>query len=210
MSEESLPAGDSFDSTESLRLVDQYRRGDPDAAGALFARYVGRLTSLAHSRLSSKLARRIDAEDIVQSAYRSFFLRARDGQYTLQQSGDLWRLLAVITMNKLRRKVEHHTAGKRQVDQEQNDSGADGRQLYHDAITREPSPAETLAVLEEVDLLTRGLTDVQKRMVELRLQGYLIEEIAEEVARSERTVRRVLDKVKLCLEQRLEESSVKQ
>ncbi len=199
---------ESIQAEESLRLVEQYRQGDQDAAGLLFARYVGRLTSLAHSRLSAKLARRIDAEDVVQSAYRSFFIRAREGQYTLHQSGDLWRLLAVITMNKLRRKVEHHTAGKRQVDQEQNEGGVEGRPLCHEAVTREPSPAETLAVLEEIELLTRGLTDVQKKMVELRLQGYLIEEIAVEVARSERTVRRVLDKVKLCLEQRLEESSL--
>lgn len=199
---------DSIHADDSLRLVERYRQGDQDAAGALFARYVGRLTSLAQSRLSSKLARRIDAEDVVQSAYRSFFVRARDGQYVLNNSGDLWRLLAVITMNKLRRKVEHHTAGKRQIDQEQNDSCDEGMPLYQEALTREPSPWETLAVLEEVAILTQGLTDVQRRMVELRLQGYLIEEIAEEVARSERTVRRVLDKVKSNLEQRLEESAM--
>jgi len=199
---------DSVRADESIQLVERYRQGDEDAAKALFARYVGRLTSLAHSRLSAKLARRIDAEDVVQSVYRSFFVRAREGQYELHHSGDLWRLLAVITMNKLRRKVEHHTAAKRQVNQEQSDAGEEGLPLYHEALTREPSPVETLAVLEEIDLLTRGLTDVQKRMVELRLQGYLIEEIAEAVARSERTVRRVLEKVKCCLEQRLEESSL--
>jgi RNA polymerase sigma-70 factor (ECF subfamily) len=200
---------DSARIDDSVELVEKYRRGDQNAAAMLFARYVGRLTSLAQSRLSSKLARRIDAEDVVQSAYRSFFIRARDGQYHLHNSGDLWRLLAVITMNKLRRKVEHHSAGKRQIDQEQNDHGDEGQPLYHEALTREPSPSDTVAVLEEVELLTRGLTDVQRRMVELRLQGYLIEEIAEEVARSERTVRRVLDKVKDCLEQRLEESAAR-
>jgi RNA polymerase sigma-70 factor (ECF subfamily) len=198
---------DSIQADDSLQLMERYRQGDQDAARALFARYVGRLTSLASSRLSSKLSRRIDAEDVVQSAYRSFFVRAREGQYELLNSGDLWRLLAVITLNKLRRKVEHHTAGKRRIDQEQNEGGDGSTPLCHEAITREPSPAETLAVLEEVELLTRGLTDVQRRMVELRLQGYLVEEIAEEVARSERTVRRVLDKVKDCLEQRLQESA---
>jgi RNA polymerase sigma-70 factor (ECF subfamily) len=198
---------DALHPDDTLELVEKYRRGDQDAARLLFARYVGRLTSLAQSRLSSKLARRIDAEDVVQSAYRSFFVRAREGKYTLHNSGDLWRLLAVITMNKLRRKVEHHTAGKRGVDQEQSDRNEDGLPIHPEALTREPSPAETLAVLEEVDLLTRGLTEVQRHMVELRLQGYLIEEIAEEVARSERTVRRVMDKVKDCLEQRLAEST---
>jgi RNA polymerase sigma-70 factor, ECF subfamily len=208
MSEESLPNPDEDSSAnESIRLVDLYRQGDPEAARLLFARYVGRLTSLAQSRLSSKLARRIDAEDVVQSAYRSFFMGARDGRYELRESGDLWRLLAVITLNKLRRKVEHHTAGKRNVDHERHQGQSDDRPLYGDALTREPSPVEALAVVEEAELLTRGLTDEQRRMVELRLQGYLIEEIATQTSRSERTVRRVLDKVKQDLEQRLEDAS---
>lgn len=208
MSEEPLPDPAEPDSAnESIRLVDLYRQGDQEAARLLFARYVGRLTSLAQSRLSGKLARRLDAEDVVQSAYRSFFVGARDGRYELRESGDLWRLLAVITLNKLRRKVEHHTAGKRNVDHERHAGASDERPLYDDALTREPSPVEALAVVEEAELLTRGLTEEQKRMVELRLQGYLIEEIAVQTSRSERTVRRVLEKVKQDLEQRLEDAA---
>jgi DNA-directed RNA polymerase specialized sigma24 family protein len=44
-------------------------------------------------------------------------------------------------------------------------------------------------------------------MLEMRLQGFRLEEIAAEVQRSERGVRRLLDKVKERLNQRLAEQS---
>ena len=46
----------------------------------LFNRYAGRLTALARLRLSHAVAARVDAEDVVQSAYRSFFVLARNGK----------------------------------------------------------------------------------------------------------------------------------
>jgi hypothetical protein len=58
--------------------------------------YANRLIALARSRLSSKLAGRIDPEDVVQSVYRSFFAEARAGRYHLDRGGDLWRLLVAM------------------------------------------------------------------------------------------------------------------
>lgn len=49
-----------------------YQAGQSEAATAIFDRYVARLIALARSRIGAKLGRRVDAEDIVQSAYRSF------------------------------------------------------------------------------------------------------------------------------------------
>ncbi len=76
---------------DSKELLDRYRHGDDVAADALYQRYADRLLTLARSRLSRQLARRIDAEDVVQSAYRSFFIHARHGEFTADCEGDLWR-----------------------------------------------------------------------------------------------------------------------
>lgn len=187
---------------DSASLLERYRGGDSAAAEELFHRYVGRLVVLASARMSARLSRRVDPEDIVQSVYRSFFVGAREGRFTCEQAGDLWNLLAVITLNKIRQKAEYHSAQKRQMQQEQADPLGDSVALAAEALAREPSPDEELAVLDELEHLTQGLSDEQKRMVELRLQGYLIEEIAAEVGRSERTVRRVMDQIKARLEQR--------
>ncbi len=58
----------------SAQLLIRWREGDQAAADALFRRYAERLIGLVRLRLSEKLARRVDPEDIVQSVYRSFFL----------------------------------------------------------------------------------------------------------------------------------------
>jgi DNA-directed RNA polymerase specialized sigma24 family protein len=110
--------------TPSAELLARYHSGhDEAAAEELFRRYAGRLTALARSRLSRALASRVDAEDVVQSAYRSFFLLARDGEVLLHESGDLWRLLVRITLRKVYRNARRHRADCRSVVREQ--AGAD-------------------------------------------------------------------------------------
>jgi RNA polymerase sigma-70 factor (ECF subfamily) len=180
-------------------LLARWRRGDQGAADALFQRYAGQLIALAARRLGARLAQRIDAEDVVQSVYRSFFASASAGRYDLQRGGDLWRLLVVITLQKLRAQVEHHTAQKRSVRREKSLSGDDGPSI--EAATREPSPLEALALADEVERLMRTLEPLDRQVLELRLQGYNLEEIAAATRRSERTVTRTLRAIKQQLEQ---------
>jgi RNA polymerase sigma factor (sigma-70 family) len=191
----------------SAELMERWRGGDQRAAGELVERYTERLLALARSRLSTSLARHIDPEDVLQSAYRSFFVGTRDGRYVLQRSGDLWRLLAAITLHKLHHQVERHTARKRAarpvaLDPESSVYGLEVAQLTH-----EPSPAEAAALADELEQVLRSLEPRQRRMVELRLQGYSLEEIAAVTQRCERTVRRILERVKEQLERRCQEYS---
>ncbi|MCA9245464.1 MAG: sigma-70 family RNA polymerase sigma factor [Planctomycetales bacterium] len=191
----------------SMVLVELFRQGDEAAAGEMFQRYVERLIAVARNRLSAKMKRRVDAEDVVQSAFRSFFAHAQQGRYEIEETGDLWRLLVVITINKLRQKVEYHTAAKRGFNREQSQRMDTSFAFGHEAVDKGPSPDAELAVDEEIEQLTTGMDEVQRRIVELRLQGYGIEEIAEDVGRSERTVRRLMEKVRERLEQRMSESA---
>lgn len=100
-------------SADLLRLL---VAGDEDAATTIFERYAERLTRLARSRLAARLATRVDAEDIVMSAYRSFFVAARQGRFELERGGDLWRLLVEVTLHKLYRSAAHHHAQRRSID----------------------------------------------------------------------------------------------
>src|SRR5271165_5672841 len=99
----------------SKLLMARWQSGDSAAADELFRRYADRLAALVRSRLSSKLARRLDPEDVLQSAYRSFFAGARAGRYELKRGGDLWRLLVAITLHKLQDQADYHGAGKRNI-----------------------------------------------------------------------------------------------
>src|SRR5262245_50137541 len=101
-------------------LLAGWRQGDQEAAAALFSRYADRLIALARSRLSAKLARRVDPEDAVHSAYRSCFADVREGRYQVERGGDLWQLLVLITLTKVDHQVRRHTNQKRGVQREQH------------------------------------------------------------------------------------------
>jgi RNA polymerase sigma-70 factor (ECF subfamily) len=183
---------------QSQWLLARWREGDRNAADELVRRYSERLIALVRTRLSDKLAARFDPEDIVQSVYRSFFSSAREDHIVLERSGDLWRLLATITMNKLADQARRQRAARRSVDREQGDGPSE-------MLAREPSPEDAAAVLEELEYVMRSLEPHHRRIVEMRLQGHSVAEIAPAVQRTERLVRRVLERLRESLAQRLQE-----
>lgn len=195
------------DPRKSIDLFERIKNGEVDAQTEVFDQYVLRLLGLVRSRLSGQFARRIDPEDVVQSAYRSFFKGVDNDRFVLENSGDLWRLLAAIAVHKLQRQIERNQAAKRSVKRENSVNlqlGDSQCELPIDGIADEPSAEDAAALNEEVELLTQGFSEQQVRMFELRLAGSSIDEIAAELECSERTVRRFFDqKVKPMLQERL-------
>lgn len=186
----------------------RWENGDQQAAQELWDRYVSRLIGLARVRLSDRMKRRVEPEDVVQSAYRSFFRKAGEGKFTLNKSGDLWRLLATITVMKVRGQVEFHTAQKRGIYAE---ASADGKSEYRvspEAIVEEPSPQDAAVIIEELEAAMQDLAPLQRKIFELSLQNLSEAEIAEEVQRSGRTVRRTLQQIRDDLEARLQGPAV--
>jgi RNA polymerase sigma-70 factor (ECF subfamily) len=60
-------------------LLRRFRRGQDDASTLLYLRYAERPQALAAAQQSPRLAQRIDPEDIVESAFRTFSRRAAQG-----------------------------------------------------------------------------------------------------------------------------------
>src|SRR5437660_2036868 len=80
----------------------QLRTGEPAAAEALWERFFPRLVALARKTLAGRPQRVADADDAAQSAFASFCLRVRAGEFAIRDRTDLWNLLGVITVNKAR------------------------------------------------------------------------------------------------------------
>ena len=176
-------------------LLERWQQGDEQAAADIFDRYVNRLIALARSKLGDRLRRRVDAEDVVQSVYRSFFRRAAEGAYQLDEGDNLWRLLATITVNKLRKRHRHHTAQKRSIDEEISVGGSSGAwQISPLVVAHDPTSDEAVALIDELQFVLERLEPVHREIVELRLNGHDLAEISEQTSRTERTVRRVLER----------------
>lgn len=184
---------------DSFLLLGRVEKGDSRAAGELFDRYVDRLRAIVRQRIGPKLGRRIDADDVVQSTYRSFFTHAEQGDYALHESGDLWRLLASIALHKLYGQVERHTAGRRSI----NHETAAGDSLLHRAAGLEPSAAEVIAISEQLQLITKRLTPEQRAVLVAYLQGDSVDELATQFGKSPRTIRRLLAQARGEFEQKL-------
>jgi RNA polymerase sigma-70 factor (ECF subfamily) len=170
-------------------LVERHRRGDPDAAGQLFDHYSRRLCPLAERYLSQKLAGRVEGEDIIQSVFRTFFGRTAKGEFQIDSRAQLWQLLVKITVLKARQKGRHHTAQQRDARIEQPMAG-DGWLIT--AASREPGPEEAAALVDQIEALLHGLPPLYGEVLQRRLQGYAVAEIAGDFGVSRQTVYRAL------------------
>ena len=185
-------ASDALSSDCDTTLLRRVEQGDEVAAERIFERHSSRFLRVARTRISTMFASRFDPEDIVQSTFRSFFRRAQGGSYQAPQAGDLFNLLIVIALRKVRARAVHHQAACRDV------------RCTNDTIDELPTrnddrPLQDL--LETIDEVCAGLGESHRTIVMLRLEGYTIEEIAERSARSRRTVERALHEFRGLLSQ---------
>ena len=86
-------------------LITRYKAGSQSAAGELFDRYCEKLMRLARRRIGQRMASRVDPEDVIQSAFRTFFVRVRNDEFTFDGEDDLFKLLVRLTVNKALRQI---------------------------------------------------------------------------------------------------------
>ncbi len=165
-------------------LLFDVQDGHEAAADELFRRHAPRLMAVARKRLSAMLNSRLDPDDIVQSTFKSFFTKASHGGYDAPESGDLFKLLIVIAMRKVNAKAEYHQAGKRDVRRCAGDKPLDARPGNDEASLR-----ELYLTIEDI---CADMAEGQRQIIELRLEGRSVAEIAEACQRSKRTVEREL------------------
>jgi RNA polymerase sigma factor (sigma-70 family) len=183
----------------TAELVARLQAGDPQAAEEIFARYAQRLVYVAEQHLSRKLTARLDGADVVQSVFRTFFRRSAAGEFRIDSSAELWRLLVQITLRKARFYGRQHTAGVRNVAAE----ALGGAALLSVAATHEPGPAEAAALVDQIEELLRGLPALYADLLQMRLEGHSVADTATRLGISRRTVHRGLQ----LLQQRLTRSA---
>ncbi|MGL5097561.1 MAG: RNA polymerase sigma factor, partial [Planctomycetia bacterium] len=149
-------------------LLDRFRQGEEEAATYLYQRYATRLRAMAQHKTASDLSARVEPDDIVQSAFRSFFRRAAAGQYHVPASDDLWKLLFVITLHKIHSQGSHHRAARRDVR-----ATVSGEKWF--GATPANRNLEDVACIELrllIDDMLAKLPEVQQRMIQLRMEGH--------------------------------------
>ncbi|MBL8814969.1 MAG: sigma-70 family RNA polymerase sigma factor [Planctomyces sp.] len=183
-------------------LLRRFQVGEQDAATRLYMRYARRLHGLAVKQTGSELRTRLDPEDIVQSVFRTFFRRAKEGFYEVPDGEELWKLFLVIGLHKIRDAATFHRASRRSVSRTQ--AMPEISEELTDRRTQDAFAEEALRIV--ISDLLEQLSESQRQIVMLRLDGSQVQDISTLTRRSKRTVERTLQKFRDMLRQQLGES----
>ena len=172
---------------------------DPALLAEIWRRFFPRMTALARTTMSRFARAEADDVDVAQSAFISFWRAWKGGaDFEFDDRDDLWKLLSLMTARKAmkaaRRRLTKKRGGGAVAESDLADAyAASGRAASLDEIVGRLSPPE-FDLIGEV-LLSR-LADDERNVVVLRMQNYSIEEIAERMTCSARTVQRMLEGVR--------------
>jgi RNA polymerase sigma-70 factor (ECF subfamily) len=178
------------------RLMVELQGGDGDAARRLFAHFADRLIGLAHRRLDRRVRPKVEAEDVVQSVFKSFFKGQGEGRFDLSGWDNLWGLLVCITLRKCVRTNQRFRGPRRDVQREASPSAADERDSRWEGLSREPTAEEAAVLAETLEQILLGLPEREKPVCQLRLQGSTLPEISAQVGLTEYTVQGILKKIR--------------
>lgn len=179
------------------RFFQRARSGEDAAVEELWDRYFPRLLGLARRTLGRHYQAATGPEDIIQSAFLSFWKRARVGEFSAWITrNDVWNLLAKITVRKVRQTVRREDAEKRGSGQVTNETdlpaASDQPFSLENAVAALPT-AELDCCCEEY---LSALDDDTRAVVLLKMMGYKNYEVAESLGFTETKVERKLRKAR--------------
>jgi RNA polymerase sigma-70 factor (ECF subfamily) len=158
-------------------FLTRIRAGDDQAAADLVREYEPLIRREIRLRLTDRSVTRLhDDEDVCQSVLASFFVRASLGQYNLNDPSQLRQLLLSMARNKLAYAARSEYAQKR-------GGGRDTVEAVEELAVphRGASPSRVVAGRELLEQVRRRLSDEERRVAELRSQGFDWAEVARQL-----------------------------
>jgi DNA-directed RNA polymerase specialized sigma24 family protein len=187
--------------------IELVKRGDPQAAGALWQRYFERLLWLAAHDLHGYPCRIADEEDVVLDAFASFYRAAREGRIPgISDRDSLWRLLVQLTARKAVDLLRYCQRQKRMPPGKTPLGGPDssGSLRLDEIAGTGPTPQFAAIMAEECARLLALLeTPNLKDLAAAKLEGLTNEEIAAKCGCSIRSVERRLHLIRKKWQQEL-------
>ena len=157
-------------------LIEAATAGDDEAMRQLIEQYEPDVRLVARLRLGAALRPHLDSMDVVQSVHRNLIDGLRGGKFDISSP----EKLIALTLTMVRRKVANHW---RHLQRQQRLSGGDAEKpplpdLLASLHSESHDPHAMLTIRETIDRVIRELDDVERTMVELRLDGYSTAEVA--------------------------------
>jgi RNA polymerase sigma factor (sigma-70 family) len=186
--------------TEWMR---QLQSGSQEAAGRIWEHYFRKLYAFARKRISTRMRRAYDEEDVALSAFHSMCEGMTAGRFPdLTDRDNLWRLMLTITVRKIAIRQRYDHREKRDAALLITESGLFASlpesSLGLDALPNaEPTPDFAAEMTETCNALFQALSEDNLRdIARLKIEGYTNGEIADKLAVTRRTVERKLERIR--------------
>jgi RNA polymerase sigma-70 factor (ECF subfamily) len=169
-------------------LIRRMRAGDGAAAAELVRLYEPTIRRVARVRLSDpRLRRLLDSQDVCQSVFGSFFVRAALGEYDLRTPEQLLNLLVAMSRKKAIDQGRRAAAARRDFRRAEPATPHE-----HRLVAGQDSPSQEVAGAELLAEFRRRLSEEERRLADARAAGRDWEQIAAETGRSAEALRKQL------------------
>jgi RNA polymerase sigma factor (sigma-70 family) len=175
--------------TEFNVLMDRLATGCPDAPTELFEHYGKHVRKIVRFHLGRRLRREFDSLDFTQEVWTSFFAQAHDRE-RFAGPKELAAFLARIARNKIADRIRDRVRSRKRA--LARTQPLDSALLDTVGNARTPSPSQVFAAREQWELLVRGQSSRNQRMLELLREEYTHAQIGKELGLHEKTVQRLL------------------
>jgi RNA polymerase sigma factor (sigma-70 family) len=183
---------------EFASLIERVLAGSDSAANQLLKHYGPVIRQAVRCQLNKHLRSKFDSLDFVQDVWVSFLANPPE-QEAFVEPAKLVAFLTRIARNKVVDATRDRLLGiKHNVNREYSLHDLAPGDCDHPAFNQ-PTPSEVFRGRELWDQLMHGQPLVHQRILILRRDGKELHEIAAEMGLSLRTVRRVIDKLRLRL-----------
>ncbi len=181
--------------SEFRRLVERARAGDREALTRLYAEYGGVVREAVRRRLPDRLRKEYDSVDFAQDVWASF-CTLPPGRFDFDTPADLGGFLARVAQNKVI-EVCRRRYGTRAYDVTRERPlvrSADGAEVP--VPGREATPSQFAVADERWATIAASLPAAHLPVAERIREGYTQKEVAAMTGFTDRTVRRIVDRVK--------------
>lgn len=160
-------------------LLAAARSGDEKAMQQIIDQYEPELRIVARNRLGSALRPHLDTIDLVQSVHRSLMIGLRDARFDIASPQKLVALAVTIVQRKAAKHWRHLKRQQRLSGHEETK-----HDLLETFLALASGREDGLAEIDSREILSQWLDkmdDLERKLVELRLEGYSTVEIAEQL-----------------------------
>lgn len=191
----------------TAELVRRWCEGDKEALGQLLREHGLWIRGRIRRRLGGKLRRKLESQDVLQTACTSLLSAPRD--YEVQTDAQFRALIGQYVENVIRGMDDWFRAKRRDMDREQDLSAPGGgtEEWAHARVAADPSErVEAGERRELLRLALRTLAPHDRRVIELReFEGLSFREVGRQLEKSEGAACMAHKRAVARLAQRLEE-----